>query len=50
MEPQVKNIASAFAIQGNILEIKPLGNGLINDTFKVKTDGPDDYVLPAAQY
>ena len=40
-----ETIASAFAIQGNILEIKPLGNGLINDTFRVCTDGPDDYVL-----
>ncbi|MBP3203048.1 MAG: aminoglycoside phosphotransferase family protein [Bacteroidales bacterium] len=39
------HIAQAFDIQGNILDIKPLGNGLINDTFKVVTDGPDDYVL-----
>ena len=38
-------IASQFAIDGKILEIKPLGNGLINDTFKVVTDGPEDYVL-----
>ena len=41
----MKEIAEKFAIQGNILEIKPLGNGLINDTLLVKTDGPDDYVL-----
>ena len=40
-----KTIAQAFDIKGNILEIKPLGNGLINDTFRVKTDGADDYVL-----
>ena len=38
-------IAQAFDIQGKILDIKPLGNGLINDTFRVVTDGPEDYVL-----
>lgn len=41
----MKNIVQKFAIKGNILEIKPLGNGLINDTLLVRTDGPDDYVL-----
>ena len=40
-----KQIAPAFDIEGNIIEIRPLGNGLINDTFRVYTDGPDDYVL-----
>ena len=29
-----KLIAAEFAIQGNILDVKPLGNGLINDTFR----------------
>ena len=43
MEPL--EIVKLFAIQGNVKEIKPLGNGLINDTLLVKTDGPDDYVL-----
>ena len=38
-------IAGQFAIEGNILDIKPLGSGLINDTFRVYTDGADDYVL-----
>ena len=38
-------IIDNFAIKGNVTEIKPLGNGLINDTLLVKTDGPDDYVL-----
>ena len=38
-------IASQFALEGRVLEIKPLGNGLINDTFRVFTDGADDYVL-----
>ena len=42
---QLQAIASRFAIQGNILDIKPLGNGLINDTYLVVTDGPDHYVL-----
>ena len=38
-------IASQFAIKGNILDVKPLGNGLINDTFRVFTDCAEDYVL-----
>ena len=38
-------IARRFAISGNITGIKPLGNGLINDTLRVSTDGPEDYVL-----
>ena len=42
---ELKDIASRFAIEGKVLEIKPLGNGLINDTFKIKTDGPKAYVL-----
>lgn len=42
---QLKQIALHFDIQGNILSIKPLGNGLINDTLLVETDGEDNYVL-----
>ncbi len=42
---ELKEIAARFAIEGKVLEIKPLGNGLINDTYKIKTDGPKDYVL-----
>ena len=41
----MEEILKHFAIQGDILEIKPLGNGLINDTLLVVTDGPDQYVL-----
>ena len=41
----MEEILTHFAIQGDILEIKPLGNGLINDTLLVVTDGPDKYVL-----
>ena len=41
----MNDIVKHFAIKGNVLEIKPLGNGLINDTLLVRTDGPDNYVL-----
>lgn len=47
MMDQFKSIISHFAINGTVSEIKPLGNGLINDTYKVTTveaDAPD-YVL-----
>ena len=42
---ELKSITAQFDVRGHVLEIKPLGNGLINDTLLVKTDGPDDYVL-----
>ena len=45
MDERLKQIASRFGIDGNVLDIKPLGSGLINDTFRVFTDGKDDYVL-----
>lgn len=39
-------VADLFAIDGKIAEIKPLGNGLINDTYKITTEGDaPDYVL-----
>ena len=38
-------IAGHFGLIGNILEVSPLGEGLINDTYIVRTDGKDDYVL-----
>ena len=41
----MEEILKHFDIQGHILGIKPLGNGLINDTLLVVTDGPDNYVL-----
>ena len=47
MMDQFQSIISHFAISGTVSEIKPLGNGLINDTYKVTTveaDAPD-YVL-----
>ena len=44
-ESALRQIAAHFSIEGNILEIHPLGNGLINDTLLVRTDGKEDYVL-----
>ena len=42
----LKKIVGCFAIEGEVKEIAPLGNGLINDTYKVTTgDGTPDYVL-----
>lgn len=42
----IYQIAAQFDIEGEIREVKPLGNGLINDTFKVTTgEGTPDYVL-----
>ena len=42
----LKKIVDLFAVEGEVQDIKPLGNGLINDTYKVVTDGDaPDYVL-----
>ena len=40
-------IVSHFAIRGTVTDIKPLGEGLINDTLLVKTaeDDAPDYVM-----
>ncbi len=45
MDERLKQILGCFAVEGTVKDIVPLGNGLINDTFRVMTDGPDDYVL-----
>ena len=43
---ELKAIANRFAVEGVVKEINPLGNGLINDTYKVTTEGDaPDYVL-----
>ena len=44
---KLQNIVKQFATKGEIAEIKPLGNGLINDTYIVRTtsDSDPDYVL-----
>ena len=44
-QEELKNIVTRFAVEGQVLAVEPLGNGLINDTFLVKTDGPRNYVL-----
>ena len=46
-ENLLKNIVSQFAITGTVERIKPLGEGLINDTYKVVTAEvtEPDYVL-----
>ena len=43
----MNHIAEQFIIEGTVKEIVPLGNGLINDTYLVKTSEADndDYVL-----
>ncbi|MCR5710303.1 MAG: aminoglycoside phosphotransferase family protein [Bacteroidales bacterium] len=45
MDEKLKQIVGRFAIKGEVADIRPLGSGLINDTFLVVTDGPDNYVL-----
>ena len=40
------NIAGQFDLEGTIAEIKPLGEGFINDTYVVRTEGDaPDYIL-----
>lgn len=41
------DIVSRFEITGKVTDVKPMGEGLINDTYKVFTDGSDksQYVL-----
>lgn len=43
----LKDIVSKFKIEGTVKEVKPLGTGLINDTYKVTTNenNAPDYVL-----
>ena len=41
---KLKEIVSKFEIKGNVTDIRPMGTGLINDSYVVATDG-GDYVL-----
>lgn len=43
----LKNILTHFLLVGTVISVKPLGNGLINDTYKVETKEvtAPDYVL-----
>ena len=47
MNEKLLTIVDQFAIQGTVAEIKPLGEGLINDTLLVKTAEAEapNYVL-----
>ena len=43
---QLLRIASAFALEGRVATIEPLGEGFINDTYIVTTEGEaPDYIL-----
>lgn len=45
-QKELQEIVSHFQICGQVEEVKPLGNGLINTTYKVVTEaGQPDYVL-----
>lgn len=46
-EKNLLQILSHFDIKGKVQSVKPLGNGLINDTYKVETEDKNtpDYVL-----
>lgn len=42
----LNTVANSFELKGKILDITPLGKGLINDTFRIVTNpGTPDYVL-----
>ena len=41
----IGNIAANFRLDGNVTGLSPLGNGLINDTYRVTTDTGNVYVL-----
>ena len=46
MKAQLQEIASKFALDGAIASIDSLGEGFINDTFIVRTEGgAPDYIL-----
>lgn len=43
---KLQEVASKFAIPAEVVEIRPLGDGLINDTYYIETEaGKPDYVL-----
>lgn len=46
MDTNLQQVVAQFNIQGVVSEVKPLGNGLINTTYRVVTEGDaPDYVL-----
>ena len=46
MEAKLQQVVSQFDVQGTVVDVRPLGNGLINTTYKVETEGDaPNYVL-----
>lgn len=45
MNESLKRIAESFAIQGDVTQLLPLGNGHIHDTYLVRTSAQKGYVL-----
>lgn len=46
MEQNLNQIAGKFAIEGEVVRVKPLGEGFINDTFIIETEGNNpNYIL-----
>ncbi len=41
----MEKIINAFALNGNVVSVKPCGSGHINSTFRLLTDQQGDYVL-----
>lgn len=41
----MKQILENFLLEGAVVEVQPLGNGLINDTYRVVTESGPSYVL-----
>lgn len=50
MDTKLQNIISQFPRIKGMKDIKPLQSGLINRTYLVSTDGPDDYILQCVNH
>ncbi len=44
-DPELVAIAEAFALPGPVTAIAPLGNGNVNDTYRVNTASGESFVL-----
>lgn len=42
---QLIRLASQFQLAGNVLDVAPFGSGHINDTYRVRTDRTESYLL-----
>ena len=46
MKEKLFEIAGLFDLQGKVIDVTPLGEGFINDTYIIKTEGEaPDYIL-----